>query len=101
MTNVTDDFFAVFEDAIAETGASLQVGAAELAVYAAERSAHLATLVGDPGFSMAVRAERDAVALKAGIVVVQQADLADARLQRLVAVIQGGLSLAAKLIAVA
>ena len=96
MTNVADDFQALFEDAITETGVSLQVGATELAAYAAERSAHLATLVGDRGFSMAVRAERDAVALKAGIVAVRQGDQADARI---VGIIQGGLSLAAKLIA--
>ena len=96
MTNVADDFRALFQDAIAETGVEIRVGLAELATYAAERSAHLATLVGDPGFSMAVAAERDAVALKAGIVAVRQADQADARL---VGIIQGGLSFAAKLIA--
>lgn len=98
MTDVTGDLKALFEDAIAETGVSLQVGAAELAAYAAERSAHLATLVGDPGFMLAVRAERDAVSLRAGITAVQQADAADARI---VGVIQGALSFAAGLIAVA
>ncbi len=94
--NVQDDLRELFEDAARETGVSLQVGAAELAEYAAARSAHLATLVGDPNFAMAVRAERDAVALKAGILAVQQADAADARL---VGVIQGGLTFAAKFLA--
>lgn len=98
MTDVTEDLKALFQDAIEETGVSLQVGAAELAAYAAERSAHLATLVSDPGFQLAVRAERDAVALRAGITAVQQADAADARI---VGVIQGALSFAAGLIAVA
>lgn len=98
MTDVTEDFVRLFEDAITETGANVQVRAAELAAYAAERSAHLATLVGDPDFNLAVRAERDAVALRAGISAVQQGDAADARI---VGVIHGGLSLAARLIAVA
>jgi len=98
MTDVTNDLKALFQDAITETGASLQQGAAELAAYAAERAAHLATLVDDPGFQEAVRAERDAVALKAGIAVVQQADATDARI---LGVIHGGLALAARLIAVA
>ncbi len=98
MTDVIHDLEKLLTDAIAETGVSLQKGAAELAAYAAERSAHLATLVDDPGFQEAVRAERDAVALEAGITAVQQADAADARI---VGVIQGGLALAARLIAVA
>ena len=96
--NVTDHLQALFQDAIEETGVGLQIGVAELATYAAERSAHLATLVSDPDFQLAVRAERDAVALKAGITAVQQADVADARI---VGVIQGALSFAANLIAVA
>lgn len=94
--NVQNDMRELFEDAVKETGISLRVGVAELAEYAAERSAHLATLVGDPDFSMAVRAERDAVALKAGLTAVQQADVADAKL---VGVIQGGLTFAAKFLA--
>ena len=98
MTDVKHELEALLTDAIAETGASLQQGAAELAAYAAERAAHLATLVDDPGFQEAVRAERDAVALKAGITAVQQADAADARI---VGVIQGALALAANLLAVA
>ena len=98
MSDVTENLKSLFEDAIAETGVSLQVGAAELAAYAAERSAHLATLVGDPGFSIALRAERDAVALRAGITAVQEGDAADARI---VGVIHGALSIAAGLLAVA
>lgn len=105
MTNVTEsleqitaDFVVLFEDAIAETGVSLRAGVVELAAFAAERSAYLATLVDDPGFNMALRAERDAVVLHAGITAVQQADQAD---ERFVGLIQGGLALAARLLSIA
>ena len=100
MTNVTDDFVVLFEDAIAETGASLEMGVAELAAFAAERSAYLATLVDDPGFNVALRGERDAVVLQAGIIAVQQVDQIDQTVQRFVGLIQGGLALAARLLSV-
>lgn len=87
---------ALLQDVIEETGASLKTGAAELAEFAAERSAHLATLVGDPGFDQAVRAERDAVALRAGLVTTHEADAAD---QRIVGAIHGGLRVLARALA--
>lgn len=101
MTNVADDFVVLFEDAIAETGASLQMGVTELAAFAAERSVYLATLIDDPGFNRALRAERDAVVLEAGITAVQQADRIDRTAERFIGLIQGGLALAARLLSVA
>lgn len=83
----------LLEDALAETGVSLTKGAEELALYAAGRSAHLATLVDDPGFDQAVRAERDAVALEAGLSAVRQGDAADAQI---VGIIQGAIAMGAR-----
>jgi hypothetical protein len=87
---------ALLKDAIAETGATLAKGADELALYVAGRSAHLATLVEDPGFDLAIRAERDAVALEAGLAAVEQAEAADARL---LGIFQGVLAMGAKALA--
>lgn len=50
--------------AAAETGYVVQDN---VAAYAAKRAAHLASIVDHPGFDVAVEAERDAVALYAGI----------------------------------
>lgn len=96
MTSVTHRFEQILEDAVRETGTSLRTSAHEVAVYAAERAAHLATIVDDPGFLEAVRAERDAVALRAGIAAVRAGDAADARI---VGLLQGGLFWAASLLA--
>jgi hypothetical protein len=96
--DVKEEFTRLFDELTTEIGAGFQVEAEELAEYAAGRSAHLATLVGDPDFNLAIRAERDAVTLKAGIGAVQQADKID---QRVIGAIQGGLSLAARLLSLA
>lgn len=48
--------------------------------YFAQRAAHLATCVGQPGFSEAVRAERDNVALKACVKAAGHADNIDGRI---------------------
>lgn len=93
--SIQQDLATLFQDVVDETGVSLRKGTADkLAAYAAERSAQLAKFVGVPGFQEAVRVERDNVALEAGILAVQGADQADARL---VGVIQGALTFAARL----
>ncbi len=88
----SERFQELIESAVAELGKELTVDTSELAVYAAERSSHLATLVNDPDFDIAVRAERDAVALKAGIILTNESDSADFRL---VGIIQGAIHFAA------
>lgn len=85
-------------DAAAEMGHQLQGELAEVTAYAAQRTTHLSTIVGQPGFDQALRAERDAVALKAGIGAVHSADAADARI---VGIIQGVLAIGAAAIAAA
>lgn len=74
------DFEDLLRGAIRETRAELAMDADELVRYTAERAAHLTTLAGQAGFARAVVAERNAVALKAGLDATLQAEAADARL---------------------
>lgn len=74
----------------------LDVAADEAALYASQRSQHLSTLVGQPGFAEAAKAERDNIAIKAGILVVERADDAD---QRILAALGATLEFAAKVLA--
>lgn len=90
---VEEDFKKLIEETVRGSARDLKVGAAELAAYAAERAAHLTTLVGLKGFEAAVIAERDAVALRAGIETHRQAAEVD---QRLLGVIHAGLLFGAK-----
>lgn len=64
--------------------------------FAAESARNLSELVDDPNFAMALRAERDAVALHLGIAAVNLGDAAD---QRLKGVLQGSLAVLAKVLA--
>lgn len=64
-----------------------------LADYAASRSVHLATLVGQPGFQEALIAERNNVALRAGIAASQTANSAESRF---LGVLQGALAVGAQ-----
>jgi len=80
------------ESALTETGLQLQRSAAEVAAYTAQRALHLSTIVGQPGYAEAVKAERDAVALYAGITAVNNADAAD---NRIIGIIQSGIALLA------
>lgn len=89
------EFLVLIEDAVADTGATLEKSASEVAHYAAERADHLSSIVGEPGFDEAVKAERDNVALFAAMSAVENADAADARLKGM---LQGALAMGAKLI---
>lgn len=80
------DFNDLLRAALRETRADLSINADELILYTAERAAHLTTLLGQPGFQRAVVAERNNVAMRAGLDATLQAEAADARL---VGVIQG------------
>lgn len=91
-----EDFGSVLGRTAQEAGVNLKEGAATVAAYAAQRATHLATIVGQPGFERAVAAERDAVALFAGVVGVAGARAADARI---VGLIEGALLFGAKAIA--
>ena len=56
-----------FEDLFNSMLLNAQVSVEEVAQYANERAAVLKTLVGQPGYELALIAERDNIALKAGI----------------------------------
>lgn len=65
---------------------------AAVAIFMAERAEHLATIASEPGFDRAVIAERNSVALLAGLSVSEAASAFD---QRLVGLIGGALRIAA------
>jgi hypothetical protein len=90
MNTYATNLRGALDAAIRETGAMLHKSSADVAVYAAQRAAHLATIVGQAGFDEAVVAERDAVILFAGLSAVRNADAAD---ERIVGLIHGALAI--------
>ncbi len=86
------EFKNLLDDVVEETGTSFQAGTDAVALYASQRTAHLSTLVGQPGFMQAVRAERDNVAMYASLSVGDQANAMD---NRLLGLIQGALAMGA------
>lgn len=63
-----------------DVGADLKTDATDLQAYIATRLANLAVAVGQPGYSDALTAERDAVALKVAGRAIDEADATDARI---------------------
>lgn len=96
MDTIGGDFLDLVVNAAKETGVELATDASEIAAYAADRSRHLSSIVGQEGFREALIAERDNVALKAGIAAVDAAEAAD---RRILGVLEGGLSLGARALA--
>lgn len=92
------NFKDLLDQAIKETGVTLTVSADQLSAYIAERAAVLAGSAGLVGFELAVSAERDNVALFAGLSAHREAKAAD---QRIIGLIQGALSIAAQAAAAA
>lgn len=86
--NAVETLKSLLLQAVKDTGRQLQTDAHDVAVYAAQRADHLATIATDPDFNQALLAERDAIALKAGVSAVSNADAAD---QRIVGLIHGAL----------
>ncbi len=86
------EFAAMIDDAVTDTGVELKQAKDDLAAYMAERAAHLSSIAGEPGFEQAVTAERNNIALRAGLAVHDQARAAD---QRLVGMIAGAIRVAA------
>lgn len=86
----------LLKEAVNDTGRDLSTSLDEVALAMSESTARLALSVGQPGFEMALIAERDIVAIKAGLSAVGSADAID---NRIIGVIQGGLSMAARAIA--
>lgn len=73
-----------FDGLLKRLGHDLGDKADEVAQYAAERSDHLANIVGEAGYEQAVEAEIQNLALKAGIAATDAADKVDqAKMQAL------------------
>lgn len=90
------NFESMLKDAVAETGVRLKETPRVLALYMAERSLHLSAISTEPGFEQAVRAERNNVALRAGIETHAQASAIDFQI---LGMIQGALRMAAAALA--
>lgn len=95
-TNTSNDIIKVLESALKETGKDLGVSLDAVKVKIAEQLALLALAVGEPGYDRAVIAARDNVAFAMGLSAVADADAIDSRI---IGVIQGGLSMGARLLA--
>lgn len=88
-----NDMKALLSATLSESGLDLSESVDAVAAYAAQRAAHLSTLVALPGFQEAVIAERDNVALRAGIAASAAGKTAEAKL---LGVLQGALAIAAR-----
>ena len=80
-----EDFLALVSAQASEIGVELTEDLQGAAQFASERAAHLASIVGEPGFSEALIAERDAVALRVTGDAIDRADALDARFQTFIA----------------
>lgn len=90
--NARDEFKNMLQDALDETGADLEQTSDEIADYMAERSLHLSTITGEPGFGRAVHREALNVAMRAGLETSADAQAID---QRLFGMIAGALRIVA------
>lgn len=93
---IKDEIRTLLQGVVNETGRNLAGSAEDVAQYAAERAQHLARIYDQPGFDLALKAERDNVAMFAGIALVDQADAIDARI---LGIIEGALSIAKRVLA--
>ena len=86
------DFEGSFNDLLAaiteDLGARFDDDLDAISGYAAERADHLVTLFGQAGYNQAVIAERDNIALRAGVNASRSADHLD---QQILAMLHGGL----------
>jgi hypothetical protein len=90
--NLTAQFHAMLNAAVSDLGTELEEAHDTIATYMSERAMHLSTIVAEPGFDQAVTAERNNVALRAGLAVDDAANAID---QQLVGMIAGALRFAA------
>lgn len=82
--NFGDMLGDMLEDSARRLGIQLEGDMAVVRLYAAKRIQHLSTIVGQPGYLEAVRAEADNVLLEAAVNAVAAADAADRELFGLV-----------------
>lgn len=82
----------LLDDSLAGLGTDIRKNRDELAEYMAARAAHLQAIQGEPGYDQAVMAERNNVALEAGLNAHAAAGAVDSRL---LDVLLGGIQVAA------
>ena len=82
--DLVQEFTTLLQTEAAELGVSLGAAADEVAIYTEERLTHLASIVGEPGYMEAVKAEQDNILLFALARSIDEADAADARLMGIV-----------------
>lgn len=92
---VVEDFMDMLKKAVKDTGRDLGNSVTRVEQYAQERLEVLAGCVGVDGFDEAVEAETQNVKIEAGLALVENADMADARL---LGIISGGLEMGAKIL---
>jgi len=92
---VADELARVLTDAAREEGRDLLVDAQAVRAVIAASVERLAASVGQPGYRDAVIAERDAVALASAVVAVDSGDAAD---RRLLGIIEGALTVGARMV---
>lgn len=98
MSVIYNDFLTLLQTSGLEALGEAQMEVTEVAEYVATRASHLSKAINEPGFQQAVLAERDNVALFAGISAV---NLAEAQQLRFMGLIEGSLTLGARAFALA
>ena len=96
--SIGEQFKSLLETTADRLGYKLKVSSDEVKAYVSMRMLHLAAVVGEPGFDLALLAERDNVAMFFGISATNTGDAADVELR---GVILGALSIGAKALAFA
>lgn len=94
--SIVEEFKLTLQAASKRLGRHLTEDMNQVGHYAGVRMQFLATIVDEPGFALALVAERDSVAIRAGISTVDAADAADAELR---GVILGALAIGARALA--
>jgi len=93
LNQISTEFVDLIKQTSREFGEELKVDAEYLKVYFEGRMIHLQTLVGQKGFTQALIAERDNVALTAAGRAIDRADAFD---NRILGIVQGALSIGIK-----
>lgn len=91
--NLGNELVSTIEETARQLGRDLSVDLTELRAYSAQRMMHLSTIIDEPGYFEALEAERDNVALKAGIRLVDAADRID---RQLIGIVAGALAVGAR-----
>lgn len=79
-----NEFLALLDAELKDVQHDFKVSRGELAIYMSERAQHLSLAVNEPGFDRVVLAERNNVALRAGLLISENASSLNDRLLGLI-----------------